>query len=225
MSPRGTPHPSVGRAQTMAEEIANAVTHGLGLLASLVAVPVLLATTRSRADVWMTLGVAVFGVTLVLMYLSSTLYHAVPQPRAKRLLRTLDHSAIYLLIAGTYTPFLLGPLRGAWGWSLLAVIWALATLGVIAKWTFGFRFPRLSTGVYLGMGWLICVATVPLVREVSPAGLLWLLGGGLCYTGGVVFHATDHRVRFGHAVWHLFVTGGSLCHFLAVLWHATPRRA
>jgi hemolysin III len=207
----------------MAEEIANAVTHGLGLLASLVAVPVLLATTRSRADVWMTLGVAVFGVTLVLMYLSSTLYHAVPQPRAKRLLRTLDHSAIYLLIAGTYTPFLLGPLRGAWGWSLLAVIWALAALGVIAKWTFGFRFPRLSTGVYLGMGWLIVVATVPLAREVPPAGLAWLLAGGLCYTGGVVFHATDHRLRFGHAVWHLFVAGGSLCHFLAVLWHAMPR--
>jgi hemolysin III len=207
----------------MAEEIANAVTHGLGLLASLVAVPVLLATTRSRADVWMTLGVAVFGVTLVLMYLSSTLYHAVPQPRAKRLLRTLDHSAIYLLIAGTYTPFLLGPLRGAWGWSLLAVIWALAALGVIAKWTFGFRFPRLSTGVYLGMGWLIVVATVPLAREVPPAGLAWLLAGGLCYTGGVAFHATDHRLRFGHAVWHLFVAGGSLCHFFAVLWHAMPR--
>jgi hemolysin III len=207
----------------MAEEIANAVTHGLGLLASLIAVPVLLATTRSRADFWMTLGVAVFGVTLVLMYLSSTLYHAVPHPRAKRLLRTLDHSAIYLLIAGTYTPFLLGPLRGAWGWSLLAVIWALAVLGVIAKWTFGFRFPRLSTGVYLGMGWLIVVATVPLVREVSRAGLLWLLAGGLCYTGGVVFHATDHRLRFGHAVWHLFVAGGSLCHFFAVLWYATGR--
>jgi hemolysin III len=209
----------------MAEEIANAITHGLGLLASLIAVPVLLATTRSRADFWMTLGVAVFGVTLVLMYLSSTLYHAVPHPRAKRLLRTLDHSAIYLLIAGTYTPFLLGPLRGAWGWSLLAVIWALATLGVIAKWTFGFRFPRLSTGVYLGMGWLITVATVPLVREVSPAGLAWLLAGGLCYTGGVAFHATDHRLRFGHAVWHLFVAGGSLCHFFAVLWHAMPRGA
>ena len=218
-------HPSVGRAQTVAEEIANAITHGLGLVASLIAVPMLLTTTRSHADAWMTLGVAVFGVTLVLMYLSSTLYHAVPHPRAKRLLRTIDHSAIYLLIAGTYTPFLLGPLRGAWGWSLLAVIWALAALGVIAKWTFGFRFPRLSTGVYLGMGWLIVVATVPLVREVSPAGLLWLLAGGLCYTGGVVFHATDHRLRFGHAVWHLFVTGGSLCHFLAVLWHAAPRGA
>ena len=216
-------HPSVGRAQTVAEEIANAVTHGLGLLASLIAVPVLLTATRSHADFWMTLGVAVFGVTLVLMYLSSTLYHAVPNPRAKRLLRTLDHSAIYLLIAGTYTPFLLGPLRGAWGWSLLAVIWALAALGVIAKWTFGFRFPRLSTGVYLAMGWLILVATVPLVREVSMSGVLWLLAGGLCYTGGVVFHATDHRLRFGHAVWHLFVAGGSLCHFLAVLWHATPR--
>jgi hemolysin III len=207
----------------MAEEIANAVTHGLGLLASLVAVPVLLATTRSRADVWMTLGVAVFGVTLVLMYLSSTLYHAVPQPRAKRLLRTLDHSAIYLLIAGTYTPFLLGPLRGAWGWSLLAVIWALAALGVIAKWTFGFRFPRLSTGVYLGMGWLIVVATVPLAREVPPAGLAWLLAGGLCYTAASSSTppttACASATRCGTCSW----PAGSLCHFFAVLWHAMPR--
>jgi hemolysin III len=220
-----SPHPSLGRAQTLAEEVANAITHGLGLLGSLVALPLLLATTRGRADGWTTLGVVVFGTTLVLMYLASTLYHAVPHPRAKRLLRTVDHSAIYLLIAGTYTPFLLGPLRGAWGWSLLAVIWSLAALGVIAKWTIGFRFPRLSTAVYLGMGWLIVVAAVPLVRAVSPAGLRWLAAGGLCYTAGVVFHATDHRLRFGHAVWHLFVTGGSVCHFLAVLWHATPRGA
>jgi hemolysin III len=209
----------------MAEEIANAITHGLGLVGSIVALPVLLAAPHLRVDGWTTLGVAVFGTTLVLMYLASTLYHAVPHPRAKRVLRTVDHSAIYLLIAGTYTPFLLGPLRGAWGWSLLAVIWSLAALGVIAKWTFGFRWPRLSTGVYLGMGWLIVVAAVPLVRELSPSGVRWLLAGGLCYTGGVVFHATDHRLRFGHAVWHLFVTGGSLCHFFAVLWHAGGRGA
>jgi hemolysin III len=207
----------------MAEEVANAITHGLGLLASVVALPVLLAAPHLRVDRWTTLGVAVFGTTLVLMYLASTLYHAVPHPRAKRVLRTVDHSAIYLLIAGTYTPFLLGPLRGAWGWTLLTVIWSLAALGVTAKWTFGFRWPRLSTGVYLGMGWLIVVAAVPLARALSPSGLGWLIAGGLCYTGGVVFHATDHRLRFGHAVWHLFVTGGSLCHFLAVLWHAAPR--
>jgi hemolysin III len=222
VSPGRTPHPSLGRAQTMAEEVANAITHGLGLLASVVALPVLLAAPHLRVDRWTTLGVAVFGTTLVLMYLASTLYHAVPHPRAKHLLRTLDHSAIYLLIAGTYTPFLLGALRGTWGWTLLVVIWLLAALGVAAKWTVGFRFPRLSTAVYLGMGWLIVVASVPLVRSMSMSGLAWLAAGGLCYTGGVVFHATDHRLRYGHAVWHIFVAAGSTCHFFAVLWHAVP---
>lgn len=217
------PHPAAGRAQTAAEEVANAITHGAGLVASVIAVPVLLGRTLPQGDAHLSVGVAVFGATLFLMYLASTLYHAVPHPRAKHLLRTLDHSAIYLLIAGTYTPFLLGALRGAWGWSLLVVIWLLAALGVTAKWTVGFRYPRLSTAVYLAMGWLIVVATVPLVRSVSPAGLAWLVAGGVCYTGGVVFHATDHRLRFGHAVWHLFVAGGSTCHFLAVLWHAAPR--
>ncbi len=212
-----------GRPQTVAEEVANAVTHGLGLLGSVAAVPLLVRAARTGGDAWQDAGLLVFGATLVLMYLASTLYHAVPHVRAKRLLRTVDHSAIYLLIAGTYTPFLLGALRGAWGWSLLVVIWSLAALGVTAKWTFGFRYPRLSTAVYLGMGWLILVAAVPLVRAVSFAGFAWLLAGGLCYTGGVVFHATDHRLRYGHAVWHLFVTAGSLCHFLAVLWHAAPR--
>ena len=211
-----------GRAQSRAEEVANAITHGAGLVASVIAVPVLLARTLPQGDAHLSVGVAVFGATLFLMYLTSTLYHAVPHPRAKHLLRTLDHSAIYCLIAGTYTPFLLGALRGAWGWTLLVVIWLLAALGVTAKWTVGFRFPRLSTAVYLAMGWMIVVATVPLVRNVSPSGLLWLLAGGLCYTGGVVFHATDQRLRYGHAVWHLFVAGGSTCHFFAVLWHAAP---
>jgi len=212
-----------GRAQSRAEEVANAITHGAGLVASLIAVPVLLVRTVPQGDPHLSVGVAVFGATLFLMYLTSTLYHAVPHPRAKHLLRTLDHSAIYCLIAGTYTPFLLGALRGAWGWTLLVVIWLLAALGVTAKWAVGFRYPRLSTAVYLAMGWLIVVATVPLVRNVSPAGLAWLVAGGLCYTGGVIFHATDQRLRYGHAVWHLFVAGGSTCHFFAVLWHAAPR--
>jgi len=212
-----------GRAQSRAEEVANAITHGAGLVASLIAVPVLLVRTVPQGDPHLSVGVSVFGATLFLMYLTSTLYHAVPHPRAKHLLRTLDHSAIYCLIAGTYTPFLLGALRGAWGWSLLVVIWLLAALGVTAKWAVGFRYPRLSTAVYLAMGWLIVVATVPLVRNVSPAGLAWLVAGGLCYTGGVIFHATDQRLRYGHAVWHLFVAGGSTCHFFAVLWHAAPR--
>ncbi|MDF1501936.1 hemolysin III family protein [Roseisolibacter sp. H3M3-2] len=213
---------TVGRPQTRAEELANAITHGLGLAASLAGAPLLVREARAGGDAWLDAGLLVFGATLVLMYLASTLYHAVPHARPKRVLRTIDHSAIFLLIAGTYTPFLLGPLRGPWGWWLLGVEWGLATLGVIAKWTVGFRFPRLSTAVYLAMGWSALVAIVPLARALSPSGLAWLVGGGLCYTGGVAFYATDHRLRYGHAVWHLFVAGGSVCHFVAVVGHAVP---
>jgi hemolysin III len=208
------------RPQTLGEEIANSLTHGVGLAASLVALPVLVLAAAGRRDTWQLVGGAVFGATLVLLYLASTLYHAVPGPRVKRVLRVLDHSAIYLVIAGTYTPFTLGALRGPWGWALLGTIWTLALLGVAAKCLLGFRFPRLSTVLYVGMGWLIVVAAQPLVTSVSPAGLAWLLAGGLCYTGGVAFFVADSRLRYGHAVWHLFVMGGSACHFVAVLGHA-----
>ena len=212
--------PANDRPQSAGEEIANAVTHGTGLVGSLAALPVLVLGAVGQRDPWQLVGGAVFGVTLVLLYLASTLYHAIPTPRAKATLRVLDHSAIYLLIAGTYTPFTLGALRGPWGWSLLGVIWALALAGVVAKFTLGFRFPRLSTVLYVGMGWLVVVAIHPLVSNVSPAGLGWLVAGGACYTGGVAFFATDARVRYGHAVWHLFVLAGSACHFWAVLRHA-----
>ena len=210
------------RPQTLGEEIANSITHGAALAASIAALP-LLVVVAARHDAWQIAGSAVFGATLVVLYLASTLYHAIPSPRAKAALRVLDHSAIYLLIAGTYTPFMLGPLRGPWGWSLLGTIWALAVAGVVAKLTIGFRFPRLSTVLYVAMGWLVVVAVHPLVANVSPAGLAWLLAGGACYTGGVVFFATDGRLRYGHSLWHLFVVGGSACHVVAVLGHATPR--
>lgn len=209
------------RPQTMGEEIANSVTHGVGLAGSVAAVPVLVYAAGGR-DPWQLAGGVVFGVTLVLLYLASTLYHALPVCRAKTVLRTLDHSAIYLLIAGTYTPFTLGALRGPWGWGLFGTIWALALFGIVAKWTLGFRFPRLSTVLYLAMGWLVVVAIHPLVTNVSPAGLAWLLAGGLCYTGGVAFYVTDTRLRYGHALWHLFVVAGSACHFVAVLRHSAP---
>ena len=205
------------RPQTSGEEIANSLTHGAGLLASLAALPVLVVAAAGRRDPWQLVGGAIFGATLVLLYLASTLYHAVPASRAKAMLRVFDHSAIYLLIAGTYTPFTLGALRGPWGWALLGTIWSLALLGILAKCTLGFRFPRLSTVLYVTMGWLVVVAVHPLVVHVSPAGLAWLVAGGLCYTGGVVFYATDTRLRYGHALWHLFVVAGSSCHFLAVL--------
>lgn len=211
-----------GRTQSFGEEIANSVTHGAGLLAAIAAVPLLLLASTGPRDVWQIVGVATFGAALVLLYLASTLYHALPASRAKRALRVLDHSAIYILIAGTYTPFTLGVLRGAWGWALLVAIWVLAVLGIAAKCTLGFRFPRLSTLLYLSMGWLVVIAIRPLIAAVSPAGLAWLVAGGLCYTGGVFFYATDGKLRYGHALWHLAVVAGSTCHFFAVLRHSAP---
>lgn len=205
-----------------AEEIANSLTHGAGLVASLVALPILLlATTRGEGDGWHVAGSLIYGISLILLYGASTAYHAFREGRAKEVLRVVDHSAIYLLIAGTYSPFMLGALRGPWGWSLLAAVWTLALVGIVGKWTIGFRFPWLSTALYLGMGWMIVVALRPLAAHVPRAGLLWLLAGGLCYTGGVVFYARDQRMRFGHAWWHLCVLGGSVCHYVAVLGYAT----
>jgi hemolysin III len=213
------------RAQTVREEIANCITHGVALLASLAALPILVVAAARRGDPWQVVGGALFGATLILLYLASTLYHALRGERVKRLLRVLDHSAIYLLIAGTYTPFTLGVLRGAWGWALFGTIWTLALLGVFAKSTVGFRYPRLSTALYVAMGWLVLVAIQPLVARLAPEGLLWLVAGGLCYTGGVTFFVTDGKLRYGHAVWHLFVMAGSACHFVAVLLHASCRGA
>lgn len=213
------------RPQSSGEELANSVIHGAALLGSLAAFPVLVLTAAAHGDRWQIVSGAIFGATLILLYLSSTLYHAWPPGPAKRGLRVLDHSAIYLLIAGTYTPFMLGALRGPWGWSLLIIIWSLALLGILAKCTIGFRLPRLSTVLYLAMGWLVLVAAGPLIKYVSPSGIAWLVAGGLCYTAGVAFYATDGRLRYGHALWHLFVAAGSSCHFVAVLWHAGPRLA
>lgn len=209
------------RPQSLGEEIANSVTHGVALLASIAALPVLLIAASGRHDALQLVGSAVFGVTLVLLYAASTLYHAIPAPEAKRVLRVLDHGAIYLLIAGTYTPFTLGALRGPIGWTLLATIWVLALFGILAKCVYRFRYPRLSTALYIGMGWLIVLALRPLITHVSPPGLLWLLVGGICYTAGVAFYATDARLRYGHAVWHGFVAAGSVCHFYAVFRYAT----
>ena len=208
------------RSQSLGEEIANSVTHGAALLASVAAIPVLVLAATGQRDPWQLVGGAIFGSTMVLVYLMSTLYHALPASRAKRIFRLLDHSAIYLLIAGTYTPFMLGALRGPWGWTLLSVVWSLALLGIAAKVTMGYRYPRLSTAFYVGMGWLGVVALQPLLERVSMAGLFWLLAGGLFYTGGVLFYATDSRLRFGHTLWHLCVVAGSVCHFVAVLRYA-----
>jgi hemolysin III len=208
-----------GRQPSLGEEIASSVTHGVALLASIAALLLLIVVGVARGDAWQVVGGSIFGATLIVLYAASTLYHALPHPRAKHVFRILDHSAIYLLIAGTYTPFALGALRGPWGWSLLALVWALAVLGIIAKSTMGFRFPRLSTAIYLLMGWLSLVAIKPLATHLGPAGMAWLLAGGLAYTAGVVFFAWE-RLRYSHMVWHLFVAAGSVCHFCAVLWYA-----
>ncbi len=207
------------RAQSLGEEIANSVSHGVGLLAALVAAPVLVLDAIQRGDAATVLGAGVFAATMVLLYLASTLYHALPQNRAKRVFRALDHGAIFLLIAGTYTPFTLGVLRGTWGWTLLGLVWGLAIAGVILKAVGRLRYPVLSTCLYLGMGWLVLIAVRPLWLHVPPAGLLWLFAGGIAYTAGVAFFAAQ-RVRYSHFVWHLFVLAGTACHFFAVLWYA-----
>ncbi|MFL5607346.1 MAG: hemolysin III family protein [Gemmatimonadaceae bacterium] len=208
------------RAQTLGEEIANAVSHGVGLVMGIVALPALVIAAHRRDDPWQVVAGAVYGATLVLLYGASMLYHAMPaRTPAKRILRALDHGAIYLLIAGTYTPFALGALRGAWGWTLLGTIWGLAIAGIALKAGVGYRYPRLSTAVYLLMGWIAVVALRPLYVALGPAGLGWLLAGGASYSLGVYFFAND-RLRYRHFVWHLFVLGGSACHLVAVAGYA-----
>ena len=213
------------RQQSLAEEIANSATHGVGLLLSLVALPVLTIMAIGAGDPWRIVAASIYGGSLVLLYTTSTLYHALPGARVKAVLRRCDHAAIYFLIAGTYTPFLVGPLRGAWGWSLFGVIWGIAVVGVLLKAVYGIRLPHVSTVLYVAMGWLVVVAAVPLVHNLPGAGLGWLLAGGLCYTGGVVFYVLDNRVRFAHAVWHLFVLAGSAAHFWAVVGYTMHRVA
>lgn len=208
------------RPQSLGEEIANAITHGVGLALSLAGLAFLVVAAARTGDAWRIIAASVYGATLVLLYATSTLYHALPGRRGKEVFRRLDHAAIYLLIAGTYTPFVLGPLRGGWGWSLFAVVWTLAVTGVVLKSVFGVRFNALSTIVYVVMGWLVIVAAGPLIAHVPLVGLQWLVAGGLLYTLGVLFFALDNRVRYSHAVWHLFVLAGSVAHFWAVAHYA-----
>lgn len=206
------------RAQSLGEEIANTISHGTGFLAALVAIPVLLLSAAPDGPAAM-VGAGVFAATMTLLYLTSTLYHALAPNRAKRVFQILDHGAIYLLIAGTYTPFTLGVLRGPWGWTLLGLIWALAVAGTVLKSLGGVRHPRLSTGLYMAMGWLILAAVKPLWQAMPAWGLFWLAAGGVAYTAGVGFYAAG-RMRYAHFVWHLFVLTGTACHFVAVLRYA-----
>lgn len=214
--------PAHQRPQSYAEEMANGVSHAVALVACLVATPLLLSSASRAGDAWSVVGSGIFAGAGIFMYLSSTLYHLLPESRAKRVFRMLDHGAIFLLIAGTYTPFTFGVLRGAWGWTLFGLVWGLAMLGLVLKVAGVMRsHPRLSTGLYLAMGWLIVIAIRPLWLKVPLPGIFWLLAGGLAYTGGVAFYAAE-RVRYSHFVWHLFVGLGTTCHFFAVLWYAVP---
>jgi hemolysin III len=210
----------VERPQTLGEEIANAISHGLGFLLAVASLPILVMHMSAQGSAINVVAVCVFSGTMMLLYLVSTLFHALPEGRAKNRLNRLDHSAIYLFIAGSYTPFMLGALHGVWGWTLFGIVWAAAAVGVTAKLLNRFKHPLLSTGLYVAMGWVAVIGAGPMMERISTAGIVWLVVGGLSYTLGAVVFLLDNRVRYAHFVWHLFVLGGSTCHFFAVLWHS-----
>lgn len=206
---------------TPGEEIANSVIHGVGLVLAIAGLAVLTAFASLYGDAWHVVSCSIFGASLILLYTTSTLYHSIPLPRVKAVLRTLDHAAIFILIAGTYTPFLLVSLRGPWGWTLFVLIWGMALVGVALRIGPGHHSHWLSLGLYLGMGWAIVVAVKPLLNSVAPGGLVLLLAGGLAYTVGVVFYVW-HRLPYHHAIWHGFVLVGSILHYFAILFYVIP---
>jgi hemolysin III len=201
------------------EEVANSISHGVGFVLAVAGAPLLIATAIRRGTLADVVAVSVFAASMALLYLSSTIYHALPPGRTKNAFHVLDHAAIYLLIAGTYTPFTLGVLKGGWGWTLFGLVWGLAALGVLLKVFAGIRWHGISTAVYVGMGWLIIIAAKPLWESLPLAGLIWLFAGGIAYTSGVYFYLKKN-MRYGHLVWHLFVVAGTGCHFVAILHYA-----
>lgn len=213
--PAGRTSPALQR-YPVREELCNAITHGIGAVASLAGGAVLVTLAAVSGGARQVVGAGVFAATLVLLYVASTLYHAIPVARVKARLKVLDHCAIFLLIAGTYTPFTLVALRGAWGWALFGTVWGLATLGVVFKLFFTGRFRVLSTALYIALGWIVIVAYRPLAAAMTPATLAWLVAGGAAYTLGTVFYMS-RRIPYSHGIWHLFVLLGSACHFAAVL--------
>jgi len=201
------------------EEIANTISHGLGLVLALVALPVLVMSAMRAGDVRFLVGVSVFGATMVLLYLASTLYHSATHEAAKRTFRLFDHTAIFLLIAGTYTPFALGVMRGPWGWSMLAAVWTLAIVGIVLKVIERTRHSWISIVLYVVMGWMAVVAVKPMFALIPVPGICLIFAGGIAYTGGLAFFAAQ-QIRYNHFIWHLFVIAGTICHFFAVLWYA-----
>lgn len=202
------------------EEIANSISHGIGVIAALVGTPIIIVHAIRKGDIGFIVGTGMFSASIILLYLASTLYHALPIGKVKRCFRIIEHSAIFILIAGTYTPLTLGILRGSYGWALFGIVWGLAIAGVLLKAFYHTTHPILSTCLYLLMGWLIVFAIKPLFASMPAAGLFLLIAGGLSYTVGVVFFATDSRIPYGHLIWHLFVITGTTCHYFLVLWYA-----
>ncbi|MDO8826183.1 hemolysin III family protein [Methylophaga sp.] len=208
------------REQSGGEEIANAISHGVGLIGALIGTPFLITQAVRQGETAFVVGTSIFCATMIILYLGSTLYHALPAGKAKRIFRRIEHSAIYLLIAGTYTPFTFGVLKGSWGWTLFGIVWGLAVFGIALKIFQKKHHLILSTVLYLLMGWVIVIAIEPLLANLPTAGLIWLVAGGLSYTVGVVFFATDSKLQYGHFIWHLFVLAGTTCHYFAILWYA-----
>jgi hemolysin III len=205
------------------EELANGITHGIGLVLSVVGLAVLVFLSVMRGNAWHIAGCTTFGVSLVLLYTASTMYHSFRSARWKRILKTLDHTAIYLLIAGTYTPFTLVNLRGFWGWTLFTLVWSLSVFGILWKIFNVDRHQIISTLIYVAMGWLVVIAIKPLVLGIPLSGIAWLVAGGLFYTVGVIFFAAN-RIPYNHAIWHIFVLAGSICHYIAVMLYVLPPR-
>lgn len=203
------------------EEWLNSATHGLGALLSVIGTAVLIVAASQLGDAWKIASFSIFGATLILLYLASAFYHGSRSPKFKSLFKTLDHCAIFLLIAGTYTPFLLVNMRGTVGWTFFSIIWSLAVTGVVLKVIFRNRFRLVRVGIYLAMGWLIVFASADLMNSLSETGLRLIIAGGLVYTIGVVFYLMD-RIPYMHAIWHLFVIGGSACHFSAIYLGVLP---
>jgi len=210
------PAPAKARVQSPGEEIANSVSHGIAFLAAVAAAPWMIVSAVQRGSTATVVGVSIFAATMMLMYLTSTLYHALPGDRVKRVFRILDHNAIFLLIAGTYTPIVLGVLYGAWGWTLFGLVWGLALAGIILKSVSGVKYHAVSLVIYVAMGWLALIAVRPLLEAMPLWGLFWLVTGGLCYTGGIWFYR-HKAMPYSHLVWHLFVIAGTVCHVVAIM--------
>ena len=207
----------VYRTLTLGEEIFNSITHGIGALLSIAALVILAVFASMEGNAWHVVSYSIFGSSLIVLYLSSTLYHSFPRGKIKNLFARLDHSAIFLLIAGTYTPFVLTAIRGPLGWTLFGIIWGLAISGIVIRSIFLTRFRKLMVGIYLAMGWMFLIAIIPLIKNLSPASLTFLFIGGGCYSLGVIFYIW-RNLKYSHGIWHLFVLAGSVMHFFSVLY-------